>query len=432
MKPSTGGGLQRVDIPKHNEDGNVILDEDGKEVREVLLEIEAIHKVLLARNKKHSHQADDTPFVGGSEDTVLYDLIGYTGMSKEAKDVIEGTFLEKYGDELDILPETELVIRELAMPEEIKVLRKKIDHEIMVKDFISGFKKWVESTSMSPSECHLGHYKAIVTDPDLKKQDPEKEHLRAHKTNFVEALVKMINLPLRHGFAPKRWCTSITVMIEKDPGNPHIKRLRVIHLFEADYNLSLKLLWGSRMVHQGEDNNCFGNQQHGSRPRHQCINAVFMKTLTYDLMRILRLSLIVFTNDATGCFDWIMVSLAMIAAFRLGMPRLVARMHSSALLHMKYFVKTTHGISEEFYRVRQWYLLYGTEQGSGASAVVWLSIVVSLLTALTVMALIAMTFANPWGDVFEERNANSFVDDTALCMKTKEERMRLMCCKSCD
>jgi hypothetical protein len=203
MKPSTGGGLQRVDIPKRNKDGNIILDEDGKEVREVLLEIEAIHKVLLARNKKHSHQADDTPFVGGSEDMVLYDLIGYTGMSKEAKDVMEGTFLEKYGDELDILPETELVIRELAMPEKIKVLGKKIDHEIMVKDFISGFKKWVESTSTSPLECHLGHYKAIVTNQDLKKQDPEKEHLCAHKTNFVEALVKMINLPLRHGFAPK-------------------------------------------------------------------------------------------------------------------------------------------------------------------------------------------------------------------------------------
>jgi hypothetical protein len=33
MKPSTGGGLQRVDIPKRDEDGNVILDEDGKEVR---------------------------------------------------------------------------------------------------------------------------------------------------------------------------------------------------------------------------------------------------------------------------------------------------------------------------------------------------------------------------------------------------------------
>jgi hypothetical protein len=144
-------------------------------------------------------------------------------MSKEAKDVVEGTFLEKYGDELDILPETEQVIWELAMPEEIKVLGKKIDHEIMVEDFISGFKKWVESTSTSPSGCHWGHCKAIVTDPDLKKKDPEKKHLRARKTNFVEALVKMINLPLRHGFAPKRWCTSITVMIEKDPGNPRIE-----------------------------------------------------------------------------------------------------------------------------------------------------------------------------------------------------------------
>jgi hypothetical protein len=144
-------------------------------------------------------------------------------MSKEAKDVVKGTFLEKYGDELDILPETEQVIWELAMPEEIKVLGKKIDHEITVEDFISGFKKWVESMSTSPLGHHLGHYKAIVTNPDLKKQDPEKEHLRACKTNFVEALVKMMNLPLQHGFAPKRWCTSITVMIEKDPGNPRIE-----------------------------------------------------------------------------------------------------------------------------------------------------------------------------------------------------------------
>jgi hypothetical protein len=76
-------------------------------------------------------------------------------------------------------------------------------------------------------------------------------------------------------------------MIENDPANPWIEWLQVIHLFEADYNLSLKLIWGSQIVHQGEDNNCFGKQQHGSRPYHQAINAVHMKTLTYDLTRIL-------------------------------------------------------------------------------------------------------------------------------------------------
>jgi hypothetical protein len=64
----------------------------------------------------------------------------------------------------------------------------------------------------------LGHSKAIVYNPDLKKQEPKKQHLRERKTNFVEALVKLINVPLHYGFAPKRWCTSITIMIEKDLG----------------------------------------------------------------------------------------------------------------------------------------------------------------------------------------------------------------------
>jgi Zn-dependent M28 family amino/carboxypeptidase len=168
-----------VDVPKKDDEGNVIRDETGEEVCEVLLEVDDIHKAILKRNKKHFHQADATPFAGGAENTILYDLIGYTGMSKAAKEVVNGTFLEKYGDDLgDILPETEQVIRELSTPEEIKVLGKKIETEISEADFITGFKGWKECTSTSPLGRHLGHYKAIVNDPDLKKQAPEKSHLR--------------------------------------------------------------------------------------------------------------------------------------------------------------------------------------------------------------------------------------------------------------
>jgi hypothetical protein len=149
------------------------------------------------------------------------------------------------------------------MPEEIKVLGKKIDSEISDNDFIDGFKKW-KSTSTSPSGQHLGQYKAIVTDPDLQWQVPKKSHLRVWEINFVESLFKPLNIPIRYGFAPKQWCTLIMVMIKKNPGSPQIEHLRVIHLYEADYNLCLKLLWGKQMVYQGEDNNCFGEQQHGS------------------------------------------------------------------------------------------------------------------------------------------------------------------------
>jgi hypothetical protein len=31
--------------------------------------------------------------------------------------------------------------------------------------------------------------------------------------------------------------------------------------------------------------------------------------------------------------------------------------------------------------------------------------------ALTVLAPLAMSFADPWGDIFEEHNADSFIDD---------------------
>jgi hypothetical protein len=64
-----------------------------------------------------------------------------------------------------------------------------------------------------------------------------------------------------------------------------------------------------------------------------------------------------FDNDATRCYDRIIVSVAMIVAMRLGMPHLAIHMHASALKNMKYFIKTNHGISDAYYRVIQDYLL---------------------------------------------------------------------------
>jgi hypothetical protein len=40
-----------------------------------------------------------------------------------------------------------------------------------------------------------------------------------------QALVKLLNIPLRHGFAPKCWYNSVTVMIENELDNPQIKHL---------------------------------------------------------------------------------------------------------------------------------------------------------------------------------------------------------------
>ena len=202
-------------------------------------------------------------------------------------------------------------------------------------------------------------------------------------------------------------------MLEKDLGSPKIKRLRVIHLIEADYNFVLKSEWGRQLVYHGEDHECFGQQQF-ARPGQQCIDAVHQKMLTYDLVRIMLIGLAVFNNDASGCFDRIVVSLGMMAAVRLNMPRNALRMHASILKRMKYFVKMTHGISQKYYKATRDYLLFGSGQGSGASPAMWLMIAVVLLTALTVLAPMMMCFMDPWHDLFDERNADAYVDDMAV------------------
>jgi hypothetical protein len=47
---------------------------------------------------------------------------------------------------------------------------------------------------------------------------------------------------LRTGVSLEMWQPSIPTMIEKIPGVPQINKLRVIHLYEADYNLLLKIM----------------------------------------------------------------------------------------------------------------------------------------------------------------------------------------------
>ena len=145
-----------------------------------------------------------------------------------------------------------------------------------------------------------------------------------------------LNVVTRLGLIPSCWCLAISVMIEKDAGNPNINRLRIIHLFEADYTLFLKIIWASCLVKRGEEANQFGEAQQGSRQNRAANDAVLLKRLTYDLSRILRSNLGTFDNDAKSCYDRIINSIAMLAAKRLGMPDTVIATHAGILWALQY------------------------------------------------------------------------------------------------
>jgi hypothetical protein len=156
--------------------------------------------------------------------------------------------------------------------------------------------------STSPSGRHLGHYKTAILDDEV-----------------TQLYVDMINFPITYGFAPERWTCLVTPLIEKEEGLPYLTCLHVIHLFEADYNLFLKIIYGRQMVKNGKRNHAMNDQQHGSRPRRMTTDALFLARLKKYLIRQLKINSAHMGNDATGCYDRITVSLGMIVCRRLGM-----------------------------------------------------------------------------------------------------------------
>jgi hypothetical protein len=88
----------------------------------------------------------------------------------------------------------------------------------------------------------------------------------------------LLNYSLKFGRPYDFWKVVVNTMIEKEPGNPKIHRLRVIHLYEAGYNLILSVKW-RHLLHLACDNQFLNESQYGSRPGKEAMDAVFVREL---------------------------------------------------------------------------------------------------------------------------------------------------------
>lgn len=174
----------------------------------------------------------------------------------------------------------------------------------------------------------------------------------------------------------------MNVLIERDPGQQKINQLRIIHLFKADFNLFLKLQWGSRLIEQATKLSLLNYGQHGSRPNWNAKDPVLLTQLTTNLSRTMKTNLAHFDNDTSTCYNQIIVMLGMMAAHRCGMPTNAVSTHAEALQLMKYAVKTVHDISEENYHGTPFESLFGTGQQNRASPPVWLTLMVILTNTI--------------------------------------------------
>jgi hypothetical protein len=397
VKPSETSSLSQLMVP-----ANTALDSELRSsyritqetsndeiLWETVVDRNDIDHHLLQYNRDSFRAASSSPCGHG----VIHDALTFSSLSPESEALLAGTIPDDWCRGDNHLRE---FLASFVIPPQVKS-HDNIPTVISEDDILHGFKGWKESTSTSPSGRHLGHYKALIQHPTLLK-----------------CFAQFMNIVVLRGIAIPRWCHATNVMIEKDAGKPCIHRLRIIHLFEADCNFFLKLQWGHRLVQHAVSLDLLHDSQHGSIPRRTAMDPINLTQLTSDLCRILKHDLARFDNDASACYDRIIVALGMLAACRCGMPSNAIRLHADALQLMQYTVKTMYGISKENYYGTPFAPLFGTGQGSGASPAVWLSLVVLLLHTFDRLIPHRMNFVPISGAREHSRSSDAFVDDTSV------------------
>ena len=319
----------------------------------------------------------------------------FSGLSPAGTDLLNGSVSNDWCDQQELLRE---FLTSFSTPQSVRESHP-ISTSIEAADVKRGFGRWREQTSTSPSGRHLGHYRAVIQDDTL-----------------LRCLTKFLDIAVQWGISISRWQYAINVMLEKDAGCPRINRLRIIHLFEADFNFILKVLWGHRLVRRAHDLKLINTGQYGSVPGKTAMELVMLNQLSNDICRTNKYNIIRFDNDASACYDRILVHLGMMAARRCGMPDNAIRVHANTLEGMKYKVKTAFGTSEAYYMSRPKEPLFGTGQGSGASPAVWLTLVVVLMNTLDRITRERIHFRSPDAPDHHKRLTDAFVDDTSLAI----------------
>ena len=96
-------------------------------------------------------------------------------------------------------------------------------------------------------------------------------------------------------------------MLKKDISIPKINRLRIIHLFKADFNYILKLLWGYRLIQQALTLNLINAGQYGSVPGKNGIELVMLNQISNEICRTQKINIFCFENNTSACYDRILV-----------------------------------------------------------------------------------------------------------------------------
>jgi hypothetical protein len=401
FNPKPKSGLSNVEIPHKDIDGKETSNPDKAISWKRVTDPTSIEECLLNRNIKHFGQAEGSFFTRAN----VLELFDYEGTSSHVTNLIQGTFDPTH------FPSTtksaSCLLQTLGNAKNLKPF----DNVITFSEFKQAFSKWNEGTSTSPSGRHLGHYKCLLRQDHCDKLYTQYYH--DPKDKILQVYYNIVRVSTHCGISLSRWQQSTTAMIEKIPGCPKIHKLRVIHLYEADYNIILKIIWARKLVWHVHDNNRLNEGQAGSRPGFNAIDVVIQKEMKYLYSRLTKTHLATMDNDAKSCYDRIICNLAMIISQYYGVSHNMALLQATTLKKMNFRLRTALGDSTRTYQHSSATPIHGTGQGSCASPAIWLIISSILMDCLSELGG-GMTMLDVHENNKLQQWIDGFVDDTSL------------------
>jgi hypothetical protein len=118
-----------------------------------------------------------------------------------------------------------------------------------------------------------------------------------------------------------------------------------------------------------------------------------------------------FENDASACYDRIVMNLAAVVFQRMGVEDGPLRLQEQNLLGVIHFLKTGFGMSTVSYTSGALIRIYGVGQGSKAGPMMWAAVSLLLFKAHDILGT-GIHFQNPTGTISHHRNSDGLVDDT--------------------
>jgi hypothetical protein len=368
---------------------------------------------LLERNRTHFAQASVTPCAQKD----MMEILGTDGITNTTREILRGNI------PINVTPTMRLVM------EEMKAKRPPLPSYMPIKDMIMGFHKWREATTTSPSGKHLGIYRTFTTlyfsdklpnkiNKPTEEQQQYLEELQRNKQLAFKALQiqhLLINLAIHHTHVYTRWKIIHNFFLEKLPGYPLLEKLRVIHIYEADWNLILKYFTAFQLNTKACIEKTVAPEQAGGRPGRSASTTAAQITILNEILRLTRQNGAILYNDAKACFDRIIENITNAVLMSEGLNEKIAKLHAITLAQAHYHLKTTHGISTRYNAHMQPSPFLGSGQGAADSMPRWGFLSDKILAAYRKHS-IQNSLYTPISKLDNTTTIRAFVDDSNCVM----------------